>query len=86
MQCEKRSERSPPFAEFAQNVQEEEGDDTPGSEIDGDGITDLGGIGRCLVGFSDAKPRDQDAGKREPERAIGSEGYYFPRHVIIERK
>ena len=70
-------------------VQKEESHDSPGNKVNGDGIDNLGGIGRGGIGSSDARAGDQEGRKREPERAVGGECYFFdkqPNNVSPKRK
>jgi len=55
--------------------QEEEGDDRPGSEIDGDGVNDHRRIRGISVGFANTRARNQDGRKRKPESTVRGERY-----------
>jgi len=50
--------------------QEEEGDDCPGSEIDGDGVNDHRRIIGISIGGANTRARNQDGRKGKPESAV----------------
>ena len=58
-------------------VQKEEGNNSPGSKVDGDGINLLGGVGRGSIGSTDTRARNQEGSKGNPERAVRCERCFF---------